>query len=110
MTGKSLFENDVHAWQWGPVIPKLYKALQRYGNGEVSEPIQCIDDGIIEPSSEKEEIIKAVWNAYGNFSGSKLSALTHKEGTPWSETWKKDKYGIIPIELIRDHYKQLIAA
>ncbi|MCC6589757.1 MAG: SocA family protein [Bryobacterales bacterium] len=107
--GRPLYYHRIHAWQWGPVIPKLYKVLQRYGSGDVTEPLevpQSEEDQEIGPDEQK--IIRAVWNAYKSYSGAQLSALTHRKGTPWSETWAKEKFGVIPEEVIADYYRGLV--
>lgn len=107
LLGKPLFYNNVHAWEWGPVIPKLYKPLRKYGAGQVTDPVPS-EEPSVEPGSPEMSVVEGVWKAYGNFSGPQLSAITHKEGTPWSETWSTDKYGIIPPDLIADHYRHLL--
>lgn len=105
MVGEPLIFNDVKAWQYGPVYPKLYKKLSKYGSGEVTDKVPA-EDSVAD--GEAKEIIKAVWDVYGGMSGSKLSALTHKEGSPWSEVWKSNQYGDIPQALIATHYKEII--
>lgn len=105
---KPLYHKDTHAWQFGPVIPNLYKSLQKYGNGFVTDFIET-DDKIDDNSSEME-IIRAVWKSYGHMTGAQLSALTHKPGTPWSVTWAQKQFDVIQTDLIREHYKNIIAA
>lgn len=102
-----LFYNNVHAWEWGPVIPKLYKPLRKYGAGVVTEPIPT-DDPPVDPKSLEMGIIEAVWKSYGNLSGPRLSAITHEDDSPWSITWNAAQYGVIPNELIAEHYSQLL--
>jgi uncharacterized phage-associated protein len=97
-----IFDN-VHAWQYGPVFPKLYKKLRKYGAGEVKESLPVDQPETLEKVSDA--IIKGVWGAYGKKSGGTLSTLTHKEGTPWSITWASDPFAIIPNRIIADHYK-----
>ena len=103
---RPLFYDNVHAWQWGPVIPTLYKALQRYGRGTVTEFIPC--DETIPEDGDDFSLLKAVWDSYKGFSGAQLSSLTHKPETPWSETWEFDRFGIIAVETIKSHYKRLV--
>ena len=105
---RALFHNHVHAWQWGPVIPKLYKPLQKYGAGVVCEPIPSEDT--IEGASQEDEVIRAVWDSFGHFTGAQLSGLTHENGTPWSVTWEANKFGVISEDLIKDHYRRLLAS
>lgn len=103
--GKPLFYNSIHAWQWGPVIPKLYKPLRKYGAGTVTELIPT-DDEPIDPDSEEYELLRVIWKAYGSFSGPVLSSITHRPGSPWSQTWESKPYGFISNELIADYYSK----
>ena len=103
--GKPLFHNNIHAFEWGPVIPNLYKTLRHYGAGEVKDYISTDASPISEDSAEME-IIKEVWQDYGELSGLELSNLTHRKGTPWSETWRINQFGVISDELIGEHYRQ----
>jgi uncharacterized phage-associated protein len=107
LLGRPLFYNEIKAWIWGPVIPRLYKPLRKYGAGVVTEFVPT-DDGPIDPQSAEMAVIKGVWNAYKDFSAAQLSAITHKEGTPWSQTWASKHYGIIRPDLIAQHYRQLL--
>jgi len=105
---RPLYYNDTYAWQWGPVIPKLYKSLQKYGRNVVREKLDSEDT--FPEDSEEKDIVEAVWEGYGRLSGGQLSALTHKEDTPWSVTWESTPFKVIPQSLISEHYKNLIAA
>ena len=100
-----LFYNNVHAFEWGPVIPTLYKQLQQYGAEEVKNYIS-IDEPPISPNSPEMEIISEVWNDYKEASGLELSNRTHRPGSPWSETWRANQFGVIPDELIARYYRQ----
>lgn len=103
--GKPLFHNNIHAFEWGPVIPNLYKTLRQYGAGEVRDYIPT-DAAPISDDSPEMEIIREVWQDYGESSGLELSALTHRTGTPWSETWRTNQFGVISDELIAEHYRR----
>ena len=100
-----LFYNNIHAFKWGPVIPNLYKTLNQYGADEVKEPIATDEPPIGEDSLEME-IVREVWQEYKELSGVQLSALTHRKGSPWSETWKINPFGVISDELIAEYYRQ----
>ena len=103
--GVPLFHNNIHAYELGPVIPNLYKTLKRYGAGEVKDYIQTDAPPITEDSPEME-IIREVWEEYGELSGFELSDLTHRKGTPWSETWRMNQFGVISDDLIAEHYRR----
>ena len=100
-----LFYNNIHAFEWGPVIPNIYKPLSKYGAGEVKDYLLTQEPPVAEDGQEME-IIKEVWEEYGQFSGLELSALTHRKGSPWSETWRTNPFGVISDELIAEYYRR----
>ncbi len=116
LTGEPLLEDAVKAWNFGPVIPPLYNSLKKFGNGVVTEPIKRKDPetGEIlipqEPESDfVRQLLQRVWQVYGPMTGAQMSYLTHQAGTPWDSAWKKEKFSVIPNELIRDHFRALKA-
>jgi len=104
---RPLYYNNTHAWQWGPVVPKLYKSLQKYGSGVVTAEIPAQD--ALDLTSEEAGVLKAVWDAYKSYSGGQLSELTHRPGTPWSRTWAQEKFGIISNDEIQAYYRSVLA-
>lgn len=108
LLGRPLTYNNVHAWQFGPVIPKLYKKLQKYGNGEVTDLLSVTeDDRAIKGDEQAILLIESIWGAYGNMTGGQLSNLTHKADTPWSITWAENQFSVIPTELITEYYTEI---
>lgn len=103
---RPIYFEDTQAWQWGPVIPKLYKSLRKYGSSTVDEYLET-EDKVINGSQE-DEIIKAVFDNYGHYTGAQLSSLTHQQNTPWHETWNNRQFSVINHDVIKKHYKELI--
>ncbi|KAF2516032.1 Panacea domain-containing protein [Flavobacterium foetidum] len=101
-----LVNESPQAWKFGPVFPILYNHLKKYGKKFVKEPIENISTEVI--SEEDAKFLDKIWSIYGVKDGIYLSALTHKEGTPWSETYPKGDNLIIPDSLIKAHYNRLI--
>lgn len=104
--GKRLLNESPEAWDYGPVFPTLYESLKKYGKVEVNEPIPYTSTEII--SSEDAAFLDKIWEMYGDFDGVYLSALTHKDGTPWSETYIAKANIKIPDALIRAHYEPML--
>lgn len=108
LLSRPLYYNDTHAWQWGPVVPRLYKALQQYGSGVVGAEIAAEDE--LPTDSEEYRVVQGVWKAYKGYTGPQLSELTHRPGTPWSKAWETQKFSVIPQECIQSYYEELVAA
>ena len=102
---RPLIHDDVQAWQYGPVIPRLYNAVRKYRSAPVDGRISRDS---IHLDRAAESIVRQVYERYGRMSGPALSRLTHAEGTPWDLTYSPGRFGIvIPNDLIEDHYARL---
>jgi uncharacterized phage-associated protein len=103
ITGEPLIDDDVRAWKYGPVIKEIYHQYKHYGNGRIQE------QGIELSDLEESILIEQIFNHYSNFSGIQLSAMTHKDGSPWDETFSSfNNDRIIPNQLILTHYRGLL--
>jgi uncharacterized phage-associated protein len=103
--GRPLIEDEVQAWQYGPVIPKLYNAVRSYRSQPVDNRINVRDEAL---DAKEESIVKQVYDIYGGMSGPALSRLTHAKNTPWDLTYVPDEFGIqISNDIIEDHYQRL---
>jgi uncharacterized phage-associated protein len=116
---RPLIADDVQAWVWGPVIPEIYDSLKRYGSQPVTDLIHENEwradtdrrgPVVISTFCEDEErIIRSVFSSYGNMSGGELSALTHEDGSPWSQVYRPNVRNIvIPNQAIETYYRELV--
>ena len=104
--GRGLIRQNIYAWQYGPVVPRLYHSLKKYKSAPVTEPIKGIESADLD--RPERDIIEQVYGIYGDFTGIQLSHITHEDGTPWDITWStKGRDSVIPDELIKQHYEEL---
>lgn len=102
-----LVSDDVEAWKYGPVFRRLYNCVRGYGRKPV-ENLPKVARPIASFTEDALEVMKQVVAEYGEYSGPQLSDITHRSGTPWSETY--DRHGesaVIPQDLIMAHYQKL---
>lgn len=104
--GRPLIDDEVQAWQYGPVIPNLYNSLRSYKGQPVTREIPQLWASDLD--RQQEDIVQQVYKMYGQRSGADLSRLTHAVGTPWYVTYEPGVFGsVIPTDLIEDHYHRL---
>lgn len=95
-----LFNEEIEAWTYGPVVPEVYHKFKGYGsNGidtsEISMELNQIDD-------EAKKILEEVYDVFGQYSASKLVKMTHEEA-PWKNTQKNC---VIDKDLIKKYFKE----
>jgi uncharacterized phage-associated protein len=101
-----LFQDAVESWQYGPVIRALYHALKGHGGDRITQPLLEQPAGFTE---QEEKVIKVIWRQYGHLDGLRLSRMTHATGSPWEQTFKRERRSqIVHNHVIRDYYAALI--
>ena len=101
VTGKPLFNEEIEAWQHGPVVPDLYHKYKDHGAYGIPAPTNV---DFSKFSSEIKEILDEVYDVYGQFSAWKLRNMTHEEA-PWKNTEKGD---VISLSSMSEYFKTQI--
>ena len=112
----SLTIDSPEAWDFGPVYRLLWNRLQYAGNYPIT---QQIPDSLLLPyegatteqlGEPAKELIQRVCSFYGELSGSRLSMLTHRTGTPWRKIFRdgEGRNDPIPSKMIKDHFRDLV--
>ena len=99
--GTPLFDEDIVAWQYGPVVPTVYKEYKSFESNSIStfkEPISLSED--------EEELFNNVYDEYNQFSAVALMKMTHEE-SPWRTT---DINSVISQEKMTAFFKTQIEA
>lgn len=99
VTDEPLFEEDILAWQHGPVVESVYH--QYKGNGSQGIPFE--EDFDFSLFTQKEnELLTEVYDVFGQYTAWKLRNMTHQE-RPWMET---PQNAVIPKQTIKDYFKE----
>lgn len=107
LLGRPLIYNTVHAWQYGPIVRRLWDHWGGRGRAPIAEPL-FVSPGEPDLSGDPAalEVIRSVWATYGQMSGEELSRLTHLEGSPWTQVFGQAA-DLIPNEVTREYYTAL---
>lgn len=76
-----LFQDDIEAWQHGPVVPSVYQLFKEFGAAEIPHIEGVSFDQI---DTKDRAILDDVYNFYGQYSAWKLRNMTHEEA-PWKD-------------------------
>lgn len=118
--GEPLFDDDIQAWPWGPVVRNIYGEFRHCGRSpitidRVTELVKVGETGAFRvstperPPQDVRDFLASVWKSHKSLTGIQLSNSTHGPGEPW--TIVKEQYGTldgkprIPNELIREVFK-----
>lgn len=103
---KPLIANRIEAWDYGPVIPDLYKRFRNEQGIYDLKPIGAGEDLL---SRDEKSILEQTYDRYGQMSPFQLSELTHVKNGPWDTArLVGGRLAQIPDELIRRHYQNKI--
>lgn len=95
-----LFDEEVVAWMYGPVVECVYNTFRDYKRNGIEpqdkEPIKLTND--------EEELFEEVFQAYADFSAYGLMRKTHEE-MPWKTTEPKQ---IISKDKMRTFFSTLM--
>lgn len=106
---KRLFNDDILAWQHGPVVRDIYDRFK--GSRELDENIT--DDEMknyekILEDTNRNMVLEVVYETYSSYSAGQLRNMTHEED-PWKEAWgKSNGDDIISDESIKEYFKENI--
>ena len=101
--GRPLFDDQIEAWDYGPVVPSVYKAFKCCGKSPIAGPESTFDESQL--SSDELNLLTDVYVNYGKYTGIALKEMTHRKGTPWSVIYEQGENRVIPLELIEEWFK-----
>lgn len=120
-TGDLLFNEQIECWLYGPVVRSIFKHFEEFGSMKIERLAYArSDDQIISPAVPQDclpiskSVLAVTWAEYKKFSAIKLSNMTHATDGPWDKVYQEFGGNLpigtdIPIPVIRDHFKALLA-
>lgn len=99
--GKRLFDSDIVAWKYGPVVVEVYdkyKGQRSIVDDYTESDIKDFEKLNNDPTAK--EILSEIYVTLGSYSASTLMSKTHKE-TPWMST---PQSSVISDDKIRDYF------
>lgn len=99
---KYLFDDEIHAWMHGPVVPELYQKYKSNGKTPILAN-RDFDTSVFD--KDQLDLMYEVFQELGQYSAWKLRDMTHEE-PPWMNN--KDGPGLIPKEEITEYFKTRI--
>lgn len=86
--GKHLFNAEIHAWKYGPVVPEVYRRFKIFGASPIPQIV--FDDELCQCSDDENAFISAVANMTKNLKDWELVGLTHRPGSAWAKLYSEN--------------------
>lgn len=104
--GKPLFNENIEAWEHGPVIPSVYHAFSEYRNSPIPTPE---DTSFLSNLSEDElQLLVDVAREYDGMSTWQLRNMSHSKSEPWAQIYDRNaRHTIIPIDSIESCFRDM---
>mgnify|MGYP004521895197 CR=1 FL=1 len=101
ITGHRMFNNDIVAWRYGPVVEEVHEKYRGHRGivGEITER-DLNDYSELQNDYEASSILNSIYDVYGYSSAYDLMRQTHSE-KPWQETPQSE---VISDKAIKDFY------
>jgi uncharacterized phage-associated protein len=100
-----LFDEEIEAWMYGPVVPEMYERYKSNGHLGI-EPDRSMGFGFDQP--EELALFNEVCNVYGAYSTIGLMNMTRNE-TPWKTT-PTGEGNVIPKSVMKSFFKKRLKA
>lgn len=97
---EELFDDEIEAWKYGPVVCQEYHTFKGYGNNSIIVPEHNDSFDYLDELTKK--FINKVYSYFRQFSPIKLMELTHEE-SPWLNSYGKSQ--IIDKVSLKDYFK-----
>ncbi len=98
---RKAFSEPIEAWQFGPVVPKVYDEYRIYGGRTIVWILDAPDNVSID--KEDKVLIDGIVEEKRNLDPWEMVQETHKEGGAWAKIYDDGRgaYKEIPTEMIR---------
>lgn len=100
--GIPMFEDEIEAWEHGPVISSVYSAYKENSNRPITK---WDEDRIALVQGEQVQILFDVAREYGKYTAGALRNMTHALKSPWDQIYEKGQpHKIIPNSIIKQYF------
>jgi len=101
-----LFNEEIQAWTYGPVIPELYHKVKNYGASPIAGTLAA--DDAIKNDPDADKVIGDVMEKLGHLPAPLLVNLSHRDNSPWAAAWNKERYSRIPLWQMAIYFKDML--
>ena len=101
---KPLFEENIEAWELGPVISEAYQEFKTFRNGSLDYELTGTEEDSFTKS--QLEYLKECYSTFIRFSAHQLVNMTHNE-KPWKDAFRRGSSSVISHQAMKDYYSKM---
>lgn len=106
-TGEPLVDENFEAWNYGPVLPSLYKKVRFFGSDNI---VDVFSGSSTFPNTPEYNILQEAAQSLAHRPASHLVNITHHQSGAWAKHYRANVRGIkIPNQDILEEYRILYA-
>ena len=104
ITGQRMFDNDIVAWKYGPVVEEVHEKYRGHRGivGEITES-DLNDYSGLQSDYKASSILNSTYDVYGYSSAYDLMSQIQSE-KPWQDTPQSE---VISDQAIKDYYSKV---
>jgi len=100
------FEDDIEAWDFGPVVPKVYQMYKIFGSSNISiDPKDPLNGYYEKIKPSDRNLIDRMIQRTIPYSAAQLVQITHNQA-PWKNGYRPRMNRVISNESIYDFFKE----
>ncbi len=100
--GSPLFEEEIQAWDYGPVVPEVYHTYKVCGKNPIGEPADSFDESRL--TADELNLLVDVFNSYARYSPSELVNMTHVANGPWKNAYEERMNHSISLDMMKNYF------
>ncbi len=101
--GKECFADSIEAWDFGPVVPCVYRYFKIFGSSDIPKSVGIDAEEVIMRSDRK--IINEMVDQCAEYSASALVEITHNQD-PWKNVYRKGYNNVITPKAIKAYFEE----
>lgn len=97
------FEEDIEAWDFGPVVPIVYQHYKIWGNSEI--PLLDARNARERIYNKHQKIMDDILKECAPYTASALVDITHHQ-KPWSDVYERYCNNVITKKSIKEYFEK----
>lgn len=102
--GRPLFDDEIQAWDYGPVPQRARGKYARYSRDTITQVDPGYNPDVF--TDEEESLLFDVARKYGKYTAPALSTMTHVPGGPWDRAYRKGNNSVIDLQEMKEYFSR----